>query len=127
MRAWVRGADRDRGYVVAEAAFVIPAIVAVAVAAVSVLSIALVSLGLHAAAHTAARDIARGASAHAVHETLSASHPQTTVTVTPSPHGVTVTVHRDLRIVGGLIGGLAIPLQHRVLVPWEAGVHGVTQ
>lgn len=127
MRTRVLGADRDHGYVVAEAAFVIPAIIAVAVTAVGLMSIALTSLGLHAAAHSAAREIARGASAHSVHATLSASHPQTAVTVTPSPQGVTVTVNRDLQVAGGILGGFAIPLRHRVVVPWEWGVDGASR
>lgn len=127
MRTRVLGLGRDDGYVVAEAAFVIPAIIAVAVTAVGLMSIALTSLGLHAAAHSAAREIARGTPAHSVYATLSASHPQTAVTVTPSPQGVTVTVNRDLQVAGGILGGFAIPLSHRVVVPWEWGVDGASR
>lgn len=112
----------ERGFVVAEAAFVIPAITVVAAAAIALMAIAVTSLGLHGTAHVAARDIARGVPSHSVQARIRASHPQTTVTVTPSPQGVAVTVHRNLAIAGGLLGGLSIPLERRVVVPWEMGI-----
>lgn len=116
----------ERGFVVAEAAFVIPAITVVAASAIALMAIALTSVGLHGAAHTAARDIARGVPSHSVQARVQASHPQTTVAVTPSPQGVAVTVHRDLRVAGGLLGGVSIPLERRVVVPWELGIGEVT-
>ncbi len=122
MRMRVRSFRCERGYVVAEAAFVIPAIIVVAVSAVSLMSIALASLALHGAAHSAARDIARGAAPHSVQATVNASLPEATVTVTSIPQGVAVTVHRDMTLAGGIVGGLSVPLEHRVVVPWEAGV-----
>lgn len=122
MRIGMGRVRSERGFVVAEAALVIPAIVVVAVSAIALMTIALTSLGLHAAAHAAARDIARGVPAHSVQATVHASSPQTTVAVTPSPQGVAVTVHRDLRIAGGLLGGLSVPLEQRVVVPWEMGI-----
>lgn len=112
----------DRGYVVAESAFVIPAMIAVAAVAVSLMVVAIAILNLQNAAHTAARDIARGAPPHEVHATVSSAHPHTTVTVTPDPHGVTVTVHREVQILGGYLGGLSIPLTRRAMVPWEYGI-----
>lgn len=102
----------------------IPAITVVAASAVALLAIATTSLGLHNAAHAAARDIARGVPAHSVQATIESSYPQAAVAVTPTPQGVAVTVHHDLRIAGGLLGGLAIPLERRVVVPWEMGVGG---
>jgi hypothetical protein len=112
----------ERGFVIAEAAFVIPAISVVAASAIALMAIALTSLGLHGTAHAAARDIARGVPSHSVQARIQASHPQATVAVTPTPQGVAVTVHRDLRIAGGLLGGLSIPLERRVVVPWEMGI-----
>ncbi len=114
----------DQGYVVAESAFVIPAIIAVALVAVSLMAIAVAVLSLQDAAHTAARDIARGVPPHEVHATAASVHPETTVTVTPDPHGVTVTVHREVRILGGYLAGLSIPLTRRATVPWEFGIQG---
>lgn len=116
----------ERGFVVAEAAFVIPAITVVAASAIALLAIATTSLGLQSAAHAAARDIARGVPSHSVQATIQESHPQTTVTVTPTPQGVAVAVHRDLRIVGGLLGGVSVPLERTVLVPWEMGIGDFT-
>ena len=112
----------ERGFVVAEAALVIPAIIAVAVSAIALTAIAMTSLGLHGTAHAAARDLARGVPSHSVQARVSASHPQTTVAVTPTPPGVAVTVHRDLRIAGGLLSGLSFPLERSVIVPWELGI-----
>jgi hypothetical protein len=116
----------ERGFVVAEAAFVIPAITVVAASAIALMAIAMTSLGLHGTAHSAARDIARGVPSHSVHVRVQASHPQTTVAVTPTPQGVAVTVHRDLRIASGLLGGVSIPLERRVVVPWEMGIGAMT-
>lgn len=114
----------ERGFVVAEAAFVIPMIVVVAASAVAAMSIVMTSLALHGIAHSAARDVARGIPSHSVQATVSASQPQTTVTVTPTPQGVAVMVHREVRIASGLLGGLSIPLQRNVVVPWELGIAG---
>ena len=106
----------------AEAALVIPAIVAVAVSGIALLSIAMTSLSLQSIAHSAAREIARGVPPHSLQATVHASQPQTTVAVTPTPQGVAVTVHRELHIAGGLLGGIPIPLRRQVIVPWEVGV-----
>jgi hypothetical protein len=105
---------------------VIPAITVVAASAIALLAIAVTSLGLHGTAHAAARDIARGVPSHSVQARIQASHPQTTVAVTPSPQGVAVTVHRDLPLAGGLLDGLSIPLERRVVVPWEMGIGDMT-
>lgn len=112
----------DRGFIVAEAAFVIPVITVIAASAITLMAIAMTSLGLHGTAHAAARDIARGVPSHSVQATVHASHPQTTVAVTPTPQGVAVTVHRRLRLAGGLLGGVSIPLERSVIVPWEMGI-----
>jgi hypothetical protein len=112
----------ERGLVIAEAAFAIPVLAVVALAAVTVMSIAMTSVVLQGLAHTAARDIARGTAFHSVEAAVHASQPQATVAVTPTPHGVAVTVHRDVQIAGGLLAGLAVPLQRRVVVPWEVGI-----
>ena len=112
----------ERGFVVAEAALVIPAILVVAVSAIALMAIAMTSLGLHGTAHAAARDLARGVPSHSVQARVSASHPQTTVAVTSTPQGVAVTVHRDLQLVGGLLSGVTIPLERSVIVPWELGI-----
>ena len=127
MRIGMGRARCERGFVVAEAAFVIPAITVVAASAIALLAIAVTSLGLHGTAHAAARDIARGVPSHSVQARIQASHPQVTVAVTPSPQGVAVTVHRDLPLAGGLLGGLSIPLERRVVVPWEMGIGDMTR
>lgn len=107
---------------VAEAALVIPVILAVAVSAVFLMSLVVTILGLQDAVHIAARQVARGASPHSIHEALTASYPQTTVTVAPTPQGVAVTVHRDVPVLGGLLAGLSLPLQRQAIVPYETGV-----
>ena len=112
----------ERGLVIAEAAFAIPALAVGALVAVTVMSIAMTSVAIQGLAHTAARDIARGAAFHSVEAAVHASQPQATVAVTPTPQGVAVTVHRDVQIAGGLLAGLAVPLQRRVVVPWEVGI-----
>ena len=122
MQPGVRRCRREHGFVVAEAALVIPIILAVAVSAVFLMSLVIAILGLQDAAHTAAREVARGASPHSIHEALTASYPQTTVTVAPTPQGVAVTVHRDVPVLGGLFAGLSLPLQRRAIVPFETGV-----
>lgn len=126
MRSGVHRARCERGFVVAEAALVIPVILAVAVSALFLMSLVVTILGLQDAAHTAAREVARGASPHSIHEALTASYPQTTVTVAPTPQGVAVTVQRDVRVLGGLFAGLSLPLQRQAIVPFETGVaaHG---
>ena len=122
MRTGVRRTRCEHGFVVAESALVIPVILAVAVSAVFLMSLVITMLGLQDAAHIAAREVARGASPHSIHEALTASYPQTTVTVTPTPQGVAVTVHREVRVLGGLFAGLSLPLQRRAIVPFETGV-----
>jgi len=112
----------DRGYVIAESAFAIPIVAVVAVIAMSMVFVALSALGLQDAVHTAARDIARGVPPDAVRMSVEAAHPRTTVTVAPSPQGVTVTVHRDVTLLGPLLSGLSVPMQRQALVPWETGV-----
>ena len=112
----------ERGLVIAEAAFAIPALVVVALAVMTLMSIATTSVALQGVAHTAARDIARGVPFHSVQATIHASLPEATVAVAPTPQGVAVTVHRETKIAGGLLTGLAIPLEKRVIVPWEMGV-----
>ena len=112
----------DRGYVIAESAFAIPIVAVVAVIAMSMVFVALSALGLQDAVHTAARDIARGVPPDAVRMSLETAHPRTTVTVAPSPQGVTVTVHRDVTLLGPLLSGLSVPMQRQALVPWETGV-----
>lgn len=118
----MRRARCEHGFVVAEAALVIPVILAVALSAVFLMSLVVTILGLQDAVHTAAREVARGSSPHSIHEVLTASYPQTTVTVAPTPQGVAVTVHRDVRVLGGLLAGLSLPLQRQAIVPYEAGV-----
>ena len=112
----------DRGYVIAESAFAIPIVAVVAVIAMSMVFVALSALGLQDAVHTAARDIARGVPPDAVRMSLETAHPRTTVTVAPSPQGVTVTVHRDVTLLGPLLSGLSVPMQRQALIPWETGV-----
>lgn len=126
MRPGVRRARCEQGFVVAEAALVIPTILAVAMSAVFLMSVVVSMLGLQDAAHIAAREVARGSSPHSIHEALTASYPQTTVTVAPTPQGVAVTVHRDVRVFGGLFAGLSLPMHRQAIVPYEAGV-GIQQ
>lgn len=121
----LRSGDRhqqDRGYVIAESAFAIPLLIAVAAITMSLVMVALSSLGLHEAVHTAARDIARGVPADAVRTSLQTAHPHTTVTVAPTPQGVTVAVRREISLLGSVFSGLTIPIERRAVVPWEAGV-----
>jgi len=117
-----RGPRSDRGYVIAESAFAIPIIAVVALIAMSMVFVALSALGLQNAVHTAARDIARGVPPDAVRMSVETAHPRTTVTVAPSPQGVTVTVRREVTLLGPLLSGLAVPMQRQALVPWETGV-----
>ena len=112
----------DRGYVIAESAFAIPVIAVVALISTAIVFVAMSILGMQDAVHTAARDIARGVPPDAVRSSLQTTHPHTTVTVAPSPQGVTVTVHRDIAVLGPLLSGLSIPVERRALVPWETGV-----
>jgi len=117
-----RNSRDDRGYVIAESAFAIPMIASVALIVMSMVLVAMAVLGLQDAVHSAARDIARGVPPEAVRSSMQTTHPQTTVTVAPTPQGVTVTVHRDVALFGPLLKGLAIPVQRRAVVPWETGV-----
>lgn len=112
----------DRGYVIAESAFAIPMIASVTLIAMSIVFVAMSVLGLQDAVHTAARDIARGVPPDAVRASLQTTHPHATVTVAPTPQGVTVTVHREIAVLGPLLSGLSIPVERRALVPWETGV-----
>ena len=122
LHARKRGSDSDRGYVIAESAFAIPMIAVVALIAMSMVFVALSALGLQDTVHTAARDIARGVPPDAVRMSVETAHPRTTVTVAPTPQGVTVTVHREVAIFGPLLSGLSVPMQRQALVPWETGL-----
>lgn len=117
-----RRSSDERGYVIAESAFAIPMIAIVALIATAMVFVAMSILGMQDAVHTAARDIARGVPPDAVRSSLQMTHPHTTVTVAPTPQGVTVTVHREIAVLGPLLSGLSIPVERRALVPWEAGV-----
>jgi hypothetical protein len=108
--------------VIAESAFAIPMIAIVALLATALVFVAMTVLGLQDAVHTAARDIARGVPPDAVRASLQTTHPHTTVTVAPTPQGVTVTVHREIELLGPLLSGLSLPVERRALVPWETGV-----
>ena len=117
-----RRSSDDRGYVIAESAFAIPMVAVVALIATAMVFVAMSILGMQDAVHTAARDIARGVPPDAVRSSLQMTHPHTTVTVAPTPQGVTVTVHRDIALLGPLLSGLSIPVERQALVPWETGV-----
>ena len=115
--------SRDDGYVVAEAAIVLPVMVAIVVSTIGLVFFAFVGLGLQDAVHSASRLLARGTATSEVRDVISSVHPSIVVTVTPSPQGVTVTARRDVRVLGGFFGGLSFPLERRATVPWEVGVH----
>lgn len=112
----------DDGYVVAESAFVIPAIVALTVLVMSVVLAAMAAIGLQDTVHSAARDIARGVPSQEVSSFITNAHPDATVTVTPTPQGVTVAVRRDVPLLGVLALSPTIAITKEALVPWETGV-----
>lgn len=115
-------ASSDRGYAIAESAFAIPAIVSVAGVVMSVVLVAMSAIGLQDTVHSAARDIARGVPAQEVSSFIRTAHPDATVTVTPTPQGVTVAVRKDIRLFGLLAAGPTVPITREVLVPWENGI-----
>ncbi len=115
--------SREDGYVVAEAAIVLPVMAAIGVSTVGLVFLALVGLGLHDAVHSASRLVARGAAASEVRDAISSVHPSIVVTVTPSPQGVTVSARRDIQVLSGFFGGWSFPLERHATVPWEVGVH----
>ena len=118
---WADEAAKDDGYAIAESAFAIPLIVLATTVAMSLVLIAVSTLGLQATVHSAARDIARGVPPQEVRSSIATAHPDATVTVAPTPQGVTVTVRRDVRPWGFLLSGVTIPVQREVQVPWEVG------
>ena len=115
--------SRDDGYVVAEAAIVLPVMVAIVVSTIGLVFFAFVGLGLQDAVHSASRLLARGTATSEVRDVISSVHPSIVVTVTPSPRGVTVTARQDVRVLGGVFGGWSFPLERHATVPWEVGVH----
>lgn len=115
--------SRDDGYVVAEAAIVLPVMVAIVVSTIGLVFFAFVGLGLQDAVHSASRLLARGTATSEVRDVISSVYPSIVVTVTPSPRGVTVTARQDVRVLGGFFGGWSFPLERHATVPWEVGVH----
>lgn len=113
--------EDDHGLAVAESAFVIPAIVSISGVVMSVVLVAMSAIGLQDTVHSAARDIARGVPPQEVSAFVQTAHPDATVTVTPTPQGVTVAVRREVRLFGLLSASPTIPVTREALVPWESG------
>ena len=124
LRKEIRG---DDGYVVVESAFTIPILVVTAMASVFVVWLAMVSLGVQDTVHSAAREVARGASKERIREVVDLWDASASISYEAGDQGVRVTVRKDLFGHVPVLGEWSMPVEHSAVVGWEAGVHSSLQ
>jgi Flp pilus assembly protein TadG len=94
------GPSSERGSVLLETAFAIPALIAVCAVLLGVFAIGLTSLSLGDTAREAARAAARGASLQEVQADAQRSAPFADVDVTSSGSTITIAVRQDVSLPG---------------------------
>lgn len=94
------GPSTERGSVLLETAFAIPALVAVCAVLLGVFAIGLTSLSLGDTAREAARSAARGAALHDVHADAQRSSPFADIDVRSSGSTITIALRQEVSLPG---------------------------
>ena len=94
------GPTGERGSVLLETAFAIPALVSVCAVLLGVLTVGLTSLSLGDTAREAARSVARGASIHDVHAEAQRAAPKADIEIDLSGSMITIDVTQRVSVPG---------------------------
>lgn len=109
----------DAGFVVAEAAFAVPVLLAVACALAWALSIASTSIALGDAARQAARDLARGIPVEQVLDEAAQGVPGAQVRIVDDGDPLRVVASREVTAPVPILNGISVTIHQGVAVPRE--------
>lgn len=108
----------ERGSVILETAFAIPALVAVCGILLGVFAVGLTSLSLGDTAREAARSAARGTPLHEARMDAQRSSPRAEITITKSGSMITVDVQQTVSLPG--VPGLSWTVHRIANTSWES-------